>query len=116
MILHPNQKIQLPNHHSRKMVDLETAQSKLRLLFPSSSTENVTKTSPRIISPLYSLPNNCRNNDPNLFGDKNRGEDVSDYIRKNTHGKFGVKNSDGKDCTNSMDCYEQMKIKVSTQW
>ena len=36
----------------KKMIDLETAQSKLPLLFPSSSTENVTKNSPLVTSLL----------------------------------------------------------------
>ena len=43
----------------RKIIDLETAQSKLPLIFPSFSTEIIGKTSPPITTPLYSLPNNA---------------------------------------------------------
>ena len=71
--------------------------------------------------PLYSLPNNCRKNDPNLFGDKNRGEGVSEDIRKNTHGKFGIKNSDGKEAEIISGMLAELfprnyKISTSSEW
>ena len=71
--------------------------------------------------PLYSLPNNARNNDRNLFGNKNRGEGVSEDIRKNTHGKFGINNSDGKEAENISRMLAELfpkyyKIYISSEW